>query len=260
MTRDGIKVCCRLPDFVQTYIYLFGIWEPDLVAYLRRRLQPGDTLIDVGAHIGYVSTLASRLVGPDGTVVAIEPFPEVLASLEQTLSSNCLSNVRVIAAAVSDREDQVPLFAARGNSGLTTTVARRGFREEYLVRAAPLASLVTREELETARVIKIDVEGAEDRVLASLIEDIDTLDVDVDLIVELSPTWWSESNLRPIDVLRPFFNRGFHLYELPNDYAPWRYLWPNDVRAPRRVRDLDRLERRVKRLDAVLSRRDVDSL
>ena len=32
--------------------------------------------------------------------------------------------------------------------------------------------------------------------------------------------WWSRPQLRPIDVLRPFLERGFHVYLLPNDYAP----------------------------------------
>lgn len=74
-TEEGIHFRCRLPDFIQMYVYLFGMWEPDLVAFLRRRMRPGDTFIDVGAHIGYVSALASKLVGPRGTVVAIEASP-----------------------------------------------------------------------------------------------------------------------------------------------------------------------------------------
>ena len=86
-----------------------------------------------------------------------------------------------------------------------------------------------------------------------------------------SPTtwswWWnyhridcSDQQLRPIDVLQPFLDHGFHVYLLPNDYAPWRYLWPRDVGAPKRLRDFAVLERRVLRLDVVLSRNDADAL
>jgi hypothetical protein len=63
---------------------------------------------------------------------------------------------------------------------------------------------------------------------------------------------------RPIDVLRLFRESGFHVYLMPNDYSPWRYLWPRDVEAPQRLRDLALLERRVERLDAVLSRTDAN--
>ncbi|BBY08162.1 FkbM family methyltransferase [Mycobacterium noviomagense] len=273
-TEDGIRFRCRLPDLIQMYVYLFGTWEPDVTAFLRRRLQPDDTFIDIGANIGCMTALAAKLVGPRGTVVAIEPCPSVVASLQDTLASNDLTNVRLVAAAVSDRDHELTLFAGPNhNIGLTTTVGRRGLREQGRVRAAPLGSLVTAEELASARLVKVDVEGAEDRVLAGMVACIDALAADAELVVELSPTWWSDPQLLPIDVLGPFLERGFHIYLLrpvlerffyvrmpPNEYALWRYLWPGDVGAAQRLRDLAILKRRVARLDIVLSRIDADAL
>lgn len=64
--------------------------------------------------------------------------------------------------------------------------------------------------------------------------------------------------MRPIDVLRPFTERGFNVYRIDNSYRPWRYLWPNAVGDAIRVRR--DLTRRVARLDLVLSRRDADRL
>ena len=92
ISEDGIHLRCRLPDVIQTYVYLFGTWEPDLAAFMRRRLRPGDTFIDVGANIGYLSALGSRLVGPHGVVVAIEPAPFASAALQETVAMNDLTN------------------------------------------------------------------------------------------------------------------------------------------------------------------------
>lgn len=260
-TDDGIRLRCRLPDVIQMYVYLFGTWEPDLAAFLRRRLRSGDTFVDIGANIGCISALACRLVGSRGTVVAIEPSPAAIAALHETFAGNSLTNVRVVASAVSDRDHELALFVGPShNIGLTSTVAHDGLPEQERVRASPLGSLVTREELETARLIKIDVEGAEDRVLAGILECIDMLAADAELVVELSPTWWSDPQLRPIDVLHHFLERGFNVYLLPNDYSPWRYLWSRDVNAPQRLRDITVLEQRVARLDIVLSRSSADSL
>jgi FkbM family methyltransferase len=252
---------CQLPDIVQTYVYLFGTWEPDLVAFMRRRLRPGDTFIDVGANIGYLSAVGSRLVGPHGVVVAIDPAPFAIAALQETVAMNDLTNIRLVAAAVSDRAGELPLFVAPSHAlGLTTTVARRDFREQGRVRAAPLGSLVTRKELATARLIKIDVEGAEDRVLAGMLASVDALPADAELVVEVVAKRWSDPRLRPIDVLRPFLERGFHVYLLPADYTPWRYLWPRDVGVPQRLRDFAVLKRRRGQLNLVLSRSDADTL
>jgi FkbM family methyltransferase len=210
--------------------------------------------------------LASRLVGPHGAVVAIEPAPITSALLQETVAMNDLTNTRLVTAAVSDREDELPLFVGPSYlvTGDSTTVARAAhgrpfLRERERVRAAPLGSLVTREELATTRLIKIDVEGAEDRVLAGMLASVDALPADAEIFVEVMATWWSDPQLRPIDVLRPFLDRGFHVYVVPAIYWPWRYLWSRDVRAPRRLRDLAKLERRG-RLDIVLSRIDADAL
>lgn len=261
-SQEGVKLRCRLPDIIQLYIYLFGTWEPDLVAFMRRRLRPGDTFIDIGANVGYMSALAGKLVEPNGRVISIEPAPETIAALKETVATNGLTNVRLIEAAVSDHEGDLPLFVGPSfGTGLTSTVAHSFLKEQETVRAAPLGKLVSNEELAKARLIKIDVEGAEDRVLAGILASIDVLADDAEILVELTPKWWSDPELRPIDVLQPFLDRGFNVYLLPYDYLPWRYLWPNVVGAPQRLRDSAVLEQREGKVyEIVLSRIDADLL
>lgn len=59
--RSGDVVPVITSDVIQRYQYLFGEWEPNLSALLRERLKPGgDTFIDVGAHRGAFSLLASH--------------------------------------------------------------------------------------------------------------------------------------------------------------------------------------------------------
>ncbi|MBL9077915.1 MAG: FkbM family methyltransferase [Planctomycetes bacterium] len=261
VTDDGVQVRCRLPDLIQMYVYFFGVWEPDLTAFLRRRLAPGQGFVDVGANVGCMTALAARRTGAAGRVTAVEPSPPVLDELRETLRRNALTNVDLVAAAASDARGELVLYAGpQHNVGLTATVAHRGLQAVGTVPAAPLGELVPAAVLASARLVKIDVEGAEDRVLRGLLPVLDRLAPDAELIVELSPIWWQDAALRPIDVLRPFLDRGFHVYLLPNDYWPWRYLWPADVAPPRRLRDLAQLERRVPRLDIVLSRVSADEL
>jgi len=82
-------------------LYRYGFVEEAVTAFFLQRLRPGDTAIDVGAHFGYFSLLASALVGPAGRVVAFEPSPRTFA----ILSSNAKrpSNIRCVRAAVFSR-------------------------------------------------------------------------------------------------------------------------------------------------------------
>ncbi len=251
---------CRLPDLIQTYLYCFGIWEPDVTDFIRDRLKPGDTFIDVGANIGYHVLLAAGAVGAQGRVVAVESSPRIFRLLQATLADNGdPAQVRCVNMAAAETVGTLQLFEGPAqNIGLSTTVQTRGLQPEGQIPAAPLADLLERDEVKVARMVKIDVEGAEDAVLRGMADFLDRCPDGVEIVVELSPSWWSDGSQTPQQVLQPLVDRGFHVYRIDNNLWPWRYLWPCDVGRPRRVRGA--LTRRAKRLDLVLSRIDADEL
>ncbi|MEM7228587.1 MAG: FkbM family methyltransferase [Planctomycetota bacterium] len=258
-TVNGDRLQCHLPDLIQMYIYLFGWWEPDLTVYIRDHLRPGDTLIDVGANIGYFTLLASRCVGANGQVIAFEPAPRIVEALESHVRDNAAANVRIVPCAVSREEGTITVYGGPAhNLGLTTTRDSRGLPAEADVPCGPLGAYVDHEASHTVRLVKIDVEGGEPAVLAGMVEWLDHAPSDVELLVELSPLWWADRTQTVEDVLRPFTERGFNVYTIPNNYWPWRYLWPHDVGRPRR--SIGALSANVKRHDLVLSRRDQDML
>src|SRR5690348_14247261 len=76
-----------------------GVYERRKQAELARVLRPGTCFLDVGAHAGLYTLLAARLVGPTGSVVAIEPLPSNVRILRRHLELNRLHNVTVIEAA-----------------------------------------------------------------------------------------------------------------------------------------------------------------
>ena len=260
VASTGDRFRCRPPDFIQMYLWLFDIWEPDLTAFISSRLAPGDAFIDVGANIGFFSVLAARCVGAKGSVLAVEASPSVFASLSETVAANGHGGVIRSAnkAAAAERGMLNVYSGPSHNIGLTTTVQTRGFGQQAVVEALPLDDLMTRDELRRARLVKIDVEGGEDAVLAGMSRFVEQCRDDAEILIELSPLWWTDDTKRPIDVLQPLFDVGFHAYEMDNNYWPWRYMWPRCVRRPRRcTRDLTV---RVKRLDLVMSRQDAEQL
>jgi FkbM family methyltransferase len=234
-TLGGARFTCLLPDMIQTYLYVFGVWEPDLTAFIRRRLSPGDTFVDVGANIGYHVLLAAASLDGGGRVVAFEASPRIFGMLQENLAGNRVpAAVRAVNVAVADAAGTQPIF--RGpvqNIGLTTTVRGRGLQPDGEVAAAPLSQLLEPVELRTARLVKIDVEGAEDAVLRGMNAFLAGCRADVEIVVELSPKWWADAQQTPRQVLQPLLDAGFNVYRIDNNLWPWRYLWPNDVRPPR---------------------------
>ena len=104
-TQFGTLMKGTTSDVIQRYIYYFGTWEPNVGAFLRDRLKPGDVFVDVGANIGYFTLLGAKLVGRQGHVVAIEASASASEHLKANVTRNRFDDlVRCVHAAASDCE------------------------------------------------------------------------------------------------------------------------------------------------------------
>lgn len=255
-TVFGMKMKGDAQDIIQQYIYYFGVWEPHITGWVSRRLAPGDTFVDVGANIGYYSLLASRLVGQAGTVVAIEASPRTFGDLLINLKLNNVSNVRPVNVAASKSEGTAKIYRGHEhNTGLTTTLEGRGLDLECEVHAAPLSAILKPEELQGARLVKIDVEGAEWSVVAGMGSLIKGGRPDLEIIIEVNPKLLARQGKTPDDLLRPFLDAGYHAYRLENDYSPQSYIPLRREKRPQRIRPPIQ-----ETVDLVLSRRDMEFL
>lgn len=254
-TRDGFRMGGSTQDMIQRYVYVFGVWEPALTAFMRARLTPGRTLVDVGANIGYFSLLGARLVGPNGRVVAVEALPATFEALRANLALNEAENVRALNVAAAAEHGELTLYGGEvHNSGTTTSIASEGLERLATVTAAPLADLLTAEELHSTRLVKIDVEGGELDVLHGLLPALEGMPDDLEIIVEISPDELEHGGHRRDEPIHLLAGYGFVAYHLPNDYRPVSYL-DKTPDPPRRFDGpLDA------RMDLVFSRVDAEAL
>jgi FkbM family methyltransferase len=138
---------------------LAGTYEPEQTRRFLQSIRPGETVLDVGAHVGYYALLAARRVGASGTVVAFEPDPRNGGFLARHAAVNGCGNVRIERAAVAGQAGTAR-FAAGSGSG-TGHLAAAGALE---VPVVTLDGYCGEHGLAPAA-IKIDVEGAELQVL-----------------------------------------------------------------------------------------------
>jgi FkbM family methyltransferase len=255
-TVFGMKIRGDAADIIGQYIYYFGLWEPDITAWVTRRLAPGDVFLDVGANIGYYSLLASRLVGPRGSVVAVEASPATFRALSDNIAMNGVVNVRPVNVAASDRPGRLKLYRGHEhNTGLATVVEGHGFELEAEVPAAPLNSILTAGEMRRLRLAKIDVEGAEAQVVAGMGALIEQGRPDLEVIIEINPALLERQGTSTQAVLAPFLRAGYHAYVLANDYSADAYM--RRTRDPRATRLHRPLEAPA---DLALSREDAELL
>lgn len=136
-----------------------GTYERGLQRRIWSALEPGQTFYDVGANVGFFSLLAAAAVGPAGSVVAFEPLPRNLALLRRHLDLNHVRHAVVVPAAVADASGTADLETSGGPA--QSRLGREGVRVDLVTLDA-----FVRSGGPPPQVVKIDVEGAETRVLA----------------------------------------------------------------------------------------------
>ena len=138
---------------------------------ISHHLADGGVFVDIGANIGYYA-LNAALLGAK-KVIAIEPNPKILARLNDNIALNNLSsNIAVHDVAVGDKKGVVKLTLADSDFGSSSIVDHSVGTHHVSVPILPLLEILKKEKVETACVIKIDVEGMEDRALFPYFEAI----------------------------------------------------------------------------------------
>jgi FkbM family methyltransferase len=145
--------------------YALGTYERHVVRAMRRYISPGSVAYDIGANIGYFTLVLARLVGDSGTVHSFEPDPANLRALESNLRQNRIDNVRVVPSVVSNATGVVTFATFRYS--LVNHIANAETPSDAQLVTVPSITLddfIYRQGNAAPAFVKIDVEGAEDRV------------------------------------------------------------------------------------------------
>jgi FkbM family methyltransferase len=167
---SGARLYVDLADHVIGLGIIRDGYEPDERRFATSVLRPGDTAVDVGAHIGLFTIEMAQAVGSDGRVYAFEPLDRNAQLLEQSIRENGFdSRVRLERVAVSDTQGTGTLRYAREtlNTGgaFLSELPLHGFGElaAQTIDTVRLDDLTLRRPV---RLLKMDVEGGEPRVVA----------------------------------------------------------------------------------------------
>ena len=180
-------------------------FEPAETAFFAKHIKPGETVIDVGANIGYYTVQFAHWVGPAGMVHAIEPEPTALALLRQNVEVNGCTQVRIHPLALSDRAVSATLYQSAINLGDHRLAPAAEERDTVTIQTACLDDLVTDEAVDW---IKLDIQGWEAAALRGMPRTLER-NPGVRIVME----YWPEGIVRagddPARMLEDLTRRGF---------------------------------------------------
>ncbi|MEC4805024.1 MAG: FkbM family methyltransferase [Jaaginema sp. PMC 1079.18] len=166
-----ISIYPDLTEVIERSLWVMGIYDLSLSEALWRAIAPGETVVDIGANIGYMTSLMAAKTGHSGRVIGFEPNPEVYQELQRNLESwqqqKNWPRTEVYSWALSSQVGEgilnIPL-QNRGEAALVDSVVSVAGRSSatYTVQLTTLDRFWQEYSLnDDIAVLKIDVEGHE---------------------------------------------------------------------------------------------------
>ena len=210
--KYGYKVYCPInkEDFI-----IMSRHEDEIIRHFNTK--QGDIVVDVGAHMGKYTLIASKRVGENGKVIAIEAHPGNYEMLNRNIKLNGLTNVTTLNYAVYSKESKIKLYMPDEEFGytmhhsimfsyLSPKYSLKGKENEKFieVNANTLDNLLQKNGISIeVNWIKIDVEGAEFEVLKGATEILSN-SKDICLLIEVHNPYDTHHYKQIIDFLKSY--------------------------------------------------------
>ena len=194
--------------------YFYGRYPADnLLLLLERWLSPGDVFVDIGAHWGIYTLGASRAVGPQGRVIAVEPNPASADIIEAQLTINGVRNCRLHRVGLSSQPAELVLRMPAGTDHSWCTFrpleqAGQGVAVPVHRADALLGDLPADRNI----LVKIDTEGYEHQVLRGFGELANLSRIA--FVLEVTDEWLRAAGTSAAELFADMHRLGFHAYYL----------------------------------------------
>jgi len=151
--------------FQEWIIFFHGYYEKEIVNLLKRILKKDFVVFEIGTNIGSHTLIMSKLVGKEGKVFAIEPYPKVVKKLLKNINLNRIENIKYLQIALSDIREKMALFFSNNHFATEDMNASLypddRLNEQIEVEVKTLDDAFQEESLNRIDLIKIDTEGNE---------------------------------------------------------------------------------------------------
>jgi len=168
-----------------------GNFELEETKLVKKQIKMGQTVLDIGASIGYYTLIFAKLVGKNGHVFSFEPNLNKFKILEQNIQLNNLTNIHVEKKIISDIDGEIDLF-------------------EKKIKSISLDKYFQGKKIDF---IKIDVDGMEKKIVDGMIHVLEN-NPSIKLMMEYYPPGLEQFSGSPIEFPMILEKIGFQIFDI----------------------------------------------
>jgi FkbM family methyltransferase len=211
-TPWGGKIEIDVNETIGKSIYKTRIYDLALSEILWRLIEPGNFVLDIGANIGFVTSLCSFRAGANGKVWSFEPNPLIIKRLEKNIENNKIKNIRLFPFALSDANKEgflefPEMFSY--NQGVAFVGSGKNDSKAIKIDLKKLDDIVPTNTV--IDVLKIDVEGHEISVFKGAENLINNKSI-TNIVYEDLDTY-------PSDIARFLLEKGYIIYRIEKGWT-----------------------------------------
>ncbi|HYT67006.1 MAG TPA: FkbM family methyltransferase [Vicinamibacterales bacterium] len=237
----GARFDCDLSDQLSREVCFTGLYEPPVTRVFQQQLHAGSAAVDAGANWGYFTLVAAAAVGDRGRVISLEPDPRQYEALTRNVALNGFAHVQSMQMAAAAGTGHMTLVgyadtdANRGITSIATSAGSQGNRR-FDVPASSLDDLTG--ALPSIDIVKIDVEGAEDLVIAGMRDGLASRRYR-SVLLELHPSLLQARGVDPHSCIRALLDHGYRGWTIDATPAVYRRAMNPAIAADALLRPLD---------------------
>ena len=170
---QGVRMKLDLSDAgISKQLFLTGVHEANSTRQFREEMRPGMVLLEIGANIGYYALIATQHIRPGGRIVALEPSPVSLRSLQENLKLNNVEDmVDVYPFAAGSQSGHLPFYMV-SKRNLSGFINREGpgidLMSENTVKMVPVDEFLRKLDV-GIDYFRMDLEGFEVEVVKGML-------------------------------------------------------------------------------------------
>jgi len=200
-------------SYIDQCIINEGVFEEDLTQVVKKLIKRGDTVLDIGANIGYYSVIFSKLVFEEGNIISFEPTTFYRKVLKKNLEINDISNVEIINKGLSDKIQKLEIHI--GGSTATFHNPKDIIPDtKEIVQLSTLDDFIERNPLKKIDLIKVDIDGHEPLFLKGAWNTIEKYNPII--ILEISHLHYLQAGFNAWDFYDMLKGRNYKIYHEKN--------------------------------------------